>query len=844
MDLPGPDRWNEINTILTKVLERPPDEREAVLAEACAGDPALRNEVEELLDASTTYGNVLDEGAEALARPLFESDASGDADRPAVPVTAGQRVGPYRVLERVGAGGTSVVFRARREDEQFQRDVALKVLRHPLDDEGPEAERFRAERQILASVSHPHLAAVYDGGVLGGGQPYLAMEYVDGRSITEHCREEELSVDGRLSLFRQAAEAVQAAHEQMIVHRDLKPSNVLVDQATGAVKLVDFGIAKILGELPGAPSPVTQTGRHPMTPAYAAPEQVKGEAISLATDTYALGVLLYELLADRRPFGERNTGPYAVARAVCEDDPPPPSTCVEEERQRAVNGDLDAIVLKALRKRPDERYDTVEALLDDLRRHQDERPVQAYQGSLAYRARKFVRRNRGLLAGTTAATLIVVGLVVYHIQRLSAERNQAQREAQKAEQVSEYLAELFAEADPEEAQGSPTTARELLAAGVDRINELDDQPAVQGELAFVLAKTRRRLGLYDTTEALLTRAHRLRTQVHGREHPDVAETLSEKALLARDHDGDYAEAESLMQESAAIYRAVHGERHASVAEQLKDLVYVQRRQGKLDAAEASVREALSIRRAQPDADSMAVAETLFNLAAILRDRKQYERAEDVQQRSLALSRQHTEGPHPGTAANLDAMGFLLKEQEDLEAAEAHYQEALSMKRDLYGTPHPRVVTTLNNLGKLAERRGRYEEAETHLRSALRMRRALQEEPHPKIAVHLHNLGGILHDQGDLASADSALQAARDMLQATDQGESTTMAHALEKHGNVLRAQERYTDAEAAYQQALALRQSIHEEGHPKIPTLQADLESLYDQWGKPELAAQYRGYAE
>ncbi|MFP4229318.1 MAG: tetratricopeptide repeat protein, partial [Salinivenus sp.] len=833
MDFPGPDRWNEINTVLTQVLECSPEDRQAVLAEACAGDPALREEVEGLLDAATTYGNLLDEGAEVLARPLFDSDPSGGAGGPVVPVEPGQQVGSYLVLERVGEGGASVVYRARREDEQFQRDVALKVLRHTLEDEGAEAERFRAERQILASVSHPNLADVYDGGVLSDGHPYLAMEYVDGRSITTHCRDEGLSINERLALFRQAAEAVQAAHEQMIVHRDLKPSNVLVDRETGSVKLVDFGIAKILGELPGAPSPVTQTGRHPMTPAYAAPEQVKGETISLATDTYALGVLLYELLADRRPFGERNTGPYAVARAVCEDDPPPPSTCVDGDRRRAIEGDLDAIVMKALRKRPEERYDTVEALLDDLLRHQEERPVQAYQGSVAYRVRKFVRRNRGLLAGTTVATLIVVGIVVYHIQRLSAERNQAQREAHKAEQVSEYLAELFEEADPEESQGTPTTARELLAAGVDRINELDDQPAVQAELAFVLAKTRRRLGLYDTTEALLNQAHTLRTQVHGREHSDVAQTLSEKALLARDHEGDYADAESLMQEAADIYRAVHGERHASVAEQVKNLVYVQRRQGKLDAAEASVREALSIQRAQPDADSMAVAETLFNLAAILRDRGQYERAEDVQRRSLTLSRQHTEGPHPGTAANLDAMGLLLKEQGDLEAAEEHYQEALSMKRDLYGTPHPRVVTTLNNLGKLAERRGRYEEAETHLRSALRMRQALQEEPHPQIAVHLHNLGGVLHDQGDLASADSALQAARDMLQATDQGESTTMAHALEKHGNVLLDQGRYAEAEAAFQEALALRQSMHEEGHPKIPHLRADLESLYDQWDKP-----------
>ncbi len=843
MELPGPDRWHEINTILTQVLEHPPDEREAALDAACGDDPTLRREVKELLDAAATYDQLFDEGAEQVARPLFATgtaeDAPADGGTDPVPVGAGDRIGPYRILERVGEGGASVVYRARRVDEQFQRVVALKVLRHTLDEEGDAAARFRAERQILASVSHPNLAAVYDGGVGPGGHPYLVMEYVEGRPMTEHCQAEGLSIESRVALFRQAAEAVQAAHEQMIVHRDLKPANVLVDRTTGTVRLVDFGIAKILGELPGLSATVTQTGRHPMTPAYAAPEQVKGEAIRLATDTYALGVLLYELLTDRRPFGEGQTDPYAVARAVCEDEADPPSTVVSDGRGGSLQGDLDAIVMKALRKRPDDRYDTVEALLDDLDRYRDDRPVQAHHEHWGYRVRKFVRRNRTSLAATVLVIFLIAGVVTYHLQRLSTERDQARRAAQKAEQVSQYLTDLFEEADPEQAQGATVTARDLIREGMDQIETLNDQPAVQAELAYVLGKTRRRLGLYDSTRALLEQSLALRKQVHGRQHAGVADALGELALLARDHEGNYAEAESLMHEAVSIYRAVHGPNHPTVAEELKNLVYVQRQQGKLEAATESVEAALSIQRNQPEVDSMAVAESLFNLGAILEDRGEYARAEQVHRRSLALCRRHTEGPHPGTAVNLVELGSLLRQQGELGAAEDLYQEALSMNRSLYGTPHPSVANDLNDLAKLKQKREQYREAETKMRAALRMRRALHDGPHPNIAVGLHNLGGILLGADKYVAADSAFRAARSMLRELDQAQSQTMAFALEKHGNLFRERGQHARAEAAYKKALSIQESIHGADHPKIEDLHADLRGLYEAWEKPRLADRY-----
>ena len=863
-ELPSAERWQTISDALDAVLDAAPAERRARLAEVCAGDDDLRREVETFLRADAPA--FLDAGAAACAVPLLQTAAEAPSrevpseeeaisgplplDDPApAPLEAGARLGSYRLTGRLGDGGSSTVYRAERADGEFARTVALKVLRRPVSPGSEQERRFRAERQILASFQHPHVAQVFDGGLTDDGRPYLAMEYVEGRPITDHCDRHGCSVAERLALLEQVARAVQAAHERLVVHRDLKPANVLVTTTDGpdpapTAKLLDFGIAKLLGALPGEETtPQTRPGGLPMTPAYAAPEQVRGEEITTATDVYALGAVLYELLTGRRPHRAERRDPYALARAVVEDDPPRPSAVAPEERSDALRGDLDAIVMKALRKDPARRYPTVQALLEDVHAHRAGRPVQARRSTWRYRTGKFVRRHRGGVATAAAVVLLVVAFVVAmgkQMQKTARQRDRARAEAEKAEQVSQYLVDLFKKADPHRAQGRDLTAKALLKSGTERLDEMDGQPAAQAELAYVLGQTRRRLGLYDSTRQLFEQSLALRKQRYDDEHPDVAESLSGLALFLRDQ-GRYARAESLMQEAVAVNRAARGPEHESVAKGLKDLTYLQRKQGRLEAAEASVKEALSIQRARLGEDNMQVAESLFNLAAILRDREQYERAERVQRRSLSLCRRLTDGPHPGTAANLSNLALLLKKQERFAEAEPWRRRALDMQRALYGTPHSEVATSLNNLSRLLQAQGRYEQAEGLLRKALAMKRSLHdEEGHPATAVYLSNLGDLLHDRQRPAAADSAYRAARTMLRELGQEQSPRMAKTLAGYGDLLRDRGTYAKAEQVYRTALSVRRTLHGDEHPAVSDLREALTRLYDAWDKPQPAAARR----
>lgn len=822
MEFPHSDRWHEINEMLREVQALPDSERETFLMEACGNDDALRREVQTLLDAASAYGEVFEQGAVALATSFF--DEGQGAVTEARPLDPGQRVGPYRLLERIGDGGTSRVYRAERVDNQFQRTVAIKVLRFPLEAEEEGAERFRAEQQILASLSHPNIADVYDGGMLEDGRPYIVMEYVDGRPITGYCRAEKCSVDQVLALFRQAAAAVQAAHEQLVVHRDLKPSNVLVDRATGTVELLDFGIAKILGELPGAPAPSTQTGRYPMTPTYAAPEQVKGHAISVATDTYALGVVLYELLTGRRPYGTEETSPYAVARAVCEERPPRPSAVIEDESRRALlEGDLDAIVMKALRKDPDDRYNTVEAMVDDLDRYQTNRPVRAKKGTWVYRGRKFVRRNRRALAGLLLAIVALAGFAIYHVQRLSIERNQAQVEAQRAEEVSHFLVDLFEATDPENAQGDVVTASSLLRRGSDRVSELKEQPQVQANLLHTLGRAHRRLGHPDEAASLIQQSVETYRSLEAADAADHADAVSELGLYRRDQ-GDYEGADSLLEEAIQIRRAL--DTPEQLADDLMRQAYVKRRLENYEAARAAIEEALEIQTRRSGDERMGTAESYFNLAAIYRELGQYRDAEKYQRKSLSIVEDQVEGPHPGLSANYSNLGLLLKEGGNLESAERYYRKSLKVDRTLYEAPHRSIATKLQNLGSLHTELNRYDEAASVLHDALEMRRSLYGDEHPSIAAALHSLGVLYARRGQTSRADSLLAEALEMKRAIHGKNEPGVALTLKQIAFLREAEGRVEDAEARYQQALSIYEETRPEDHPAL----AQVRSAYGQF--------------
>jgi len=384
-------RWREAKRILDEALEVPTGVRPAFIAEACGADEDLRRDVESLAAAAEDGDNILDTPV-----PVAFADAPPRSRQ-------GERIGPYELLSEIGRGGMGVVYLARRADDEFQRRVAIKLVSGSLADEVA-LGRFRSERQISASLDHPHIARLLDGGTTAAGEPYFVMEFVEGEPLLRYCDARELSLRERLRLFQDVCAAVQYAHQNLVVHRDLKPGNILVT-AAGEAKLLDFGIAKLLD--PGGSVRAgqdTATLYRMLTPDYASPEQVRGKPVTTTSDVYALGVVLYELVAGRRPYHVENPEPAELLRLVCEEDPEKPSTITG---WRELRGDLDAIVMKAMRKEPEKRYASAAALSEDIGRYLEALPVVARRGSTGYRAKKFIRRHR---VGAAATALVLIAL--------------------------------------------------------------------------------------------------------------------------------------------------------------------------------------------------------------------------------------------------------------------------------------------------------------------------------------------------------------------------------------------------------------------------------------------------
>jgi serine/threonine-protein kinase len=766
----GDVSWERLEEVFHQACALPDDARARFLDGACSGETALRAEVEAMLAAS--------DGSRALLieRLVVEEPSSDAADDPWL----GQCLGPWRLTRVIGRGGMGLVYGAERADGQYQLEVAVKLMRAgPRDTYA--GERFRTERQVLASLQHSNIGGLLDGGFAPDGTPFLVMELVDGIPITDWCRSHSLSLEGRLSLFRVVCDAVQHAHQALVVHRDLKPSNILVSSA-GAVKLLDFGIAKLLEpQAWGIEASQTLTEMRTLTPDYAAPEQRHGGTITTATDVYALGVVLYELLAGVRPVAE-GTHNEGGAREGAPTTATPPSEAVRRSSgndldrrrmARRLRGDCDRIVLTALREEPVRRYGYAGQLGEEIGRFLDGRPVLAQPDTVGYRVRKFVGRHR--LAVAVSAVFVASlaafgGVSAWQARVLAEQRRVAQQERDSSEQVARVLLDLFETTNPSvRPDGDRMPVGELLRGSQARsLALLRDQPAVRASLQHVFGLIHKTRGQYGPAREALEEALEQRRRLVG---SDAAETLeSLQALGEVCHEGgDVERSRALLEESLERHRKVYGDRHPRTARVLQALGAVTSGQD-LERAGEMFRQALEIRRATLPPHHPDLAQSLSSLAGYHRLRREYPRARDLYLEALGVFPRPEDRRHPINISIRNDLAATLGDLNEPGQAEAMQREAIEIGRQVLGAESAAVAELLNNLAVTQAKAGKHLEAERSLRASFETHRALFGEEHWRTRNTARNVGRVLEIQGRYGEALGWMDRANSIPVGRDAGE--------------------------------------------------------------------------
>ena len=787
-----PDRWQRLSPLLDALLELEPAAREQSLASLREDDPALAAELQALLE--------LEEGEEDFL--------SGSVVSQLPLARAGAHIGPYRLERMLGEGGMGQVWLASRADGLYQRRVALKLLRPGLADPNLRL-RFTRERQILARLEHAHIARLLDAGISADQQPYLALEYVDGEPTTDWCRLRAPPVDARLRLFLQVCEAVSHAHANLIVHRDLKPSYILVTPLE-EVRLLDFGIAKLL-DTPEAATESTRTGVRAFTLHYAAPEQVRGEPVTTMTDVYSLGVVLYEMLSGTKPYRLKRRSDAEWEEAILSADPARPSVALQRNDPetgsapgpqarrdaRRIAGDLDNIVLKALSKRPEHRYPSVEAMAQDVRRHLDGKPVRARPQSLAYRARKFLGRHRWALGTGAAIALVLVAALAI----VAWQAQQAVQQAARARALQSFMVGLFENAGSAPG-GANIDIRRLLDEGVRRGElELSQQPVALAELLGVIARLRAGLGDYAQALALQQRQAQI---VDTLDRPPPGLRLQAATDMGR--------IRRLLGQPGACREALQPMLPEALREQDRlpqlaadfhaQLARCQRDEGELDAARAGFQRSLAIRRGAGLPDT-AVVESLSDLATVRAASGETALALREQRAALDLLRQRVGLQHPQAIGILRATCSLHRELGDLHAAEADCRQALELALEIRGPQHRETVDCRRQLAALLVDNGRLGEAEVIFRDAHAWLVSRLGSRHADVARNENSLAIVAWERGDFAAARDGLERASATWRQL--GNDAMLAAALFNQALVLHEAGEQDRAAALVEESLRLR---------------------------------------
>lgn len=855
-----PERWLHIEEIVQSAIDCAPQNRSALLDSACGDNAELRSEVESLLALHEHSGFTRSSGFDDAIKVLeLQSEKSNE----------GRLIGTYRVLREIGRGGMGTVYLAARADDAFQKLVAIKIIRRGLDTDDI-IQRFRGERQILAMLDHPNIARLLDGGTTDDGLPYFVMEYIEGEPIDQCCDARQLNTTERLKLFQGVCAAVRYAHQNLVIHRDIKPGNVLVTKE-GVPRLLDFGIAKLLAPV-NAPENRTLTSLRPLTPEYASPEQVRGESITTASDVYSLGVLLYRLLTGHRPYRQPMSSPAEIERSILEEEPEKPSVAVmkEEAREqqnetritpdsvsraregtpeklrRRLQGDLDNIVLTALRKEPQRRYESAEQLSEDVQRHLANLPVMARPHTRGYRTAKFIQRHKAWVAMAVITFLSLTGGITASLWETHVARKQrdlARVEQVKAARINAFLQEMVGYSAV--STGSPNhnahdaTVADMLDDAAQRVEtELADQPEVKAEMLGTIGGTYMTQAKYDRAVRFLREAYDLDLKLYGpdaRQTASVMHSLGDLSYLR----GDYAAADSWFQKALPIYREHANDTDFEIrlfVGMLSDAAFVKRAVGQLDTAEALWREALTYGPRLPAKyHTQSIVPKTF-LAQLYIDRGDVEKADALA--SEALRELRTVGDDRfALAQSLIDLGNIRRLQARYAEAVALIQEGTDLYAKAQGEDHPNVAYGLTSLATAHYYEGRYDRAEQDARRALRIVERLPKG-HYYAGVHVA-LGLILNKTGRSREAEPLLREALAVREQKSPRQSNYVAIALGSLGECLTAEKRYAEGEPLLVESYQTLRSLHVPQSPVLKEARERLVSLYVAWGKPSESTRY-----
>jgi len=754
----SPDDWHRLEPLFDQLLDLEPAQRADWLRERADLSDTDRAHLGDLLQAHDSVDDKLDTPLPQSATRLV----AASMDDPIL----GETLGPFKVVEEIGRGGMGVVYLGRRTDGDFTQEVVIKVLRVGVDTEDTR-RRFLQERQILANLDHPGIVRLLDGGFTPDGRPYIIMNRVVGQRLDNYCDDHQLEIRARIRLFLGVIEAVDHAHRHLIIHRDLKPSNVWVDKE-GKVHLLDFGIAKIAAEDDGPE--LTMTRQRLMTPEYASPEQVRQDDITTASDVYQLGVLLYKLLTGQYPYDLADRSAMEMEKQICETNPVPASRAVSAggatagESKKILRGDLDIILQKTLRKDPARRYLSAHELREDLIRWLNGDRILARPESLIYQAQRFVRRYPVAVILALALVVSSMGFTVFHVQRITTERDHARLESAQRKEVSDFLVNLLRVPDPTAAQGREITARELLEVSIPSIEEGLSDRETKILLYAVVGEVARNLGLHDQAGPALNAVVQHTSALYGPRSLETAAAQAELATLfrlARMFDDAIGPAEDAL----SIRRELLPAGDVDIGRALKLVAVTHRDLREFELAETEFREAVAILEAGLPADDPLLTVVQIDLAYVLRTVDKGDESEALYRESIPVMRARLDEFHESLPGALNNLAYLLRKKEEYAEAEVLYREAITHNESYFGEAHPSTVTFRNNLAATLRYQGKDEEVIQELKTIIGLEDHLNGATHWRTGSAHRSLGYFLFASGEYDAAVPELRIAANIFTA-------------------------------------------------------------------------------